>query len=80
MTETPPTRASEHSPERTACAAMCSATSEEEHAVSTVTAGPSRPSTYDTRPEMMLVALPVTRWPSSCPAPFCVSRCMLAIA
>ena len=37
------------------------ATSEEEHAVSTVTAGPSSPSTYATRPENTLGALPVTR-------------------
>ena len=32
-----------HSPRRSACAARCRATSEEEQAVSTVTAGPSRP-------------------------------------
>src|ERR1700683_2985795 len=42
-TVTPPARASEHSPDRRACAARCSATSEEEQAVSTVTAGPSKP-------------------------------------
>ena len=41
---TPPASASEHSPGRSACAARCSATSDDEHAVSTVTAGPSRPS------------------------------------
>ena len=33
----------EHSPGRSACAARCRATSDDEHAVSTVTAGPSRP-------------------------------------
>ncbi|GAA5615842.1 hypothetical protein Spla01_07059 [Streptomyces platensis] len=44
ITETPPARASEHSPDRSACIAQCSATSEAEHAVSTVTAGPSKPS------------------------------------
>ncbi len=43
MTVTPPATASEHSPERSACAAQCMATSDEEQAVSTVTAGPSKP-------------------------------------
>ena len=41
---TPPASARSHSPERSACAARCSATSEEEQAVSMDTAGPSRPS------------------------------------
>ena len=45
ITVTPPASAMEHSPARSDCAARCSATSDEEHAVSTVTAGPSRPST-----------------------------------
>ena len=45
-------------------AARCSATSDDEHAVSTVTAGPSRPSAYDTRPEITLAAVPVSRYPS----------------
>ncbi len=44
ITVTPPTRARSHSPARSAWAARCSATSAEEHAVSTVTAGPSSPS------------------------------------
>ncbi|GAB2758549.1 hypothetical protein GCM10027199_36110 [Amycolatopsis magusensis] len=44
ITVTPPASASEHSPLRSACAARCRVTSEDEHAVSTVTAGPSRPS------------------------------------
>ncbi len=44
MTVTPPASASVHSPRRRACAARCRATSDEEQAVSTVTAGPSRPS------------------------------------
>ncbi|PSK61810.1 hypothetical protein B0E53_06286 [Micromonospora sp. MH33] len=39
----PPASAMSHSPARSACAARCRATSEEEQAVSTVTAGPSRP-------------------------------------
>ena len=43
ITVTPPASASVHSPARSDCAAQCSATSEEEQAVSTVTAGPSRP-------------------------------------
>ncbi|GES10235.1 hypothetical protein Amac_038320 [Acrocarpospora macrocephala] len=42
-TVTPPASASAHSPERSACAARCIATSDDEHAVSTVTAGPSSP-------------------------------------
>ena len=58
ITVTPPASASEHSPARSACAARCSATSDDEHAVSTVTAGPSRPSVYATRPDATLVALP----------------------
>ncbi len=44
ITAAPPTSAIEHSPSRSARPARCSATSEEEHAVSTVTAGPSRPN------------------------------------
>ncbi len=59
MTVTPPARAIVHSPERSACAARCSATSDDEHAVSTDTAGPSRPSEYATRPESTLVAAPI---------------------
>jgi len=44
MTVTPPASASSHSPDRNDCAARCKATSEDEHAVSTVTAGPSNPN------------------------------------
>ena len=61
ITVTPPASASVHSPERTAWQARCSATSDDEHAVSIVTAGPSRPRMYDTRPDSTLVAVPVTR-------------------
>ncbi len=43
ITITPPASAMEHSPRFSACAARCSATREEEHAVSTVRAGPSKP-------------------------------------
>ncbi|GAA4526068.1 hypothetical protein GCM10023192_07480 [Amycolatopsis samaneae] len=45
ITATPPTSASEHSSRRRACEARCSETIEPEQAVSTVTAGPSSPST-----------------------------------
>ncbi len=61
MTVTPPASAIVHSPLRSACAARCSATSDDEHAVSMVTAGPSRPKVYATRPEAMLPAPPVPR-------------------
>ncbi len=44
ITETPPASTIEHSPSRRALTAQCIATSEDEHAVSTVTAGPSSPS------------------------------------
>jgi hypothetical protein len=43
---------------------MCSATSEEEHAVSTETAGPSNPKVYATRPETTLPMFPVNMYPS----------------
>jgi hypothetical protein len=60
-TNTPPTMASEHSSDRSAWLARCMATRAEEQAVSTVTAGPSRPSVYATRPEITLVRFPVIR-------------------
>ncbi|KYK13729.1 hypothetical protein AUW26_30870 [Streptomyces sp. CC71] len=63
MTLTPPARARVHSPARSAWVAACRATSEEEQAVSTVTAGPSRPSVYDNRPEVALAAMPVPMSP-----------------
>ncbi|GLY16577.1 hypothetical protein Kisp01_35920 [Kineosporia sp. NBRC 101677] len=61
ITVTPPARASDTSPERSAWAARCSATSDDEQAVSTVTAGPSSPRVYETRPEITLEAVPVSR-------------------
>ena len=61
ITVAPPASAIEHSPCRSACAARCIATSDDEHAVSTVTAGPSKPNTYDTRPDATLAAVPVMR-------------------
>ncbi len=57
----PAASASEHSPDRRACAARCTATSEDEQAVSTVSAGPSRPSAYATRPESTLLEMPAMR-------------------
>ena len=61
ITITPPARTRLASPARSAWQARCTATSADEHAVSTVTAGPSRPSAYDTRPDSTLVAVPVSR-------------------
>ncbi len=63
ITLTPPTSASEHSPPRSACVARCRATSEDEHAVSTVSAGPSSPRVYDSRPDTALAAIPVPTSP-----------------
>ncbi|GES10229.1 hypothetical protein Amac_038260 [Acrocarpospora macrocephala] len=65
MTVAPPASARSHSPERSACAAMCIATSDDEHAVSTVTAGPSNPSVYEIRPVATLAAVPVPTKPST---------------
>ncbi len=63
ITLTPPASARAHSPLRRDCTARCSATSEEEQAVSTVIAGPSRPKVYDSRPETALAAMPVPTSP-----------------
>src|ERR1700712_1823171 len=64
-TVTPPASASSQSPDRSACDAQCRATSDDEHAVSTVTAGPSKPNEYATRPEAMAAELPLPRKPSN---------------
>ncbi|GAB3533897.1 hypothetical protein GCM10027575_79890 [Phytohabitans suffuscus] len=69
ITVTPPASARSHSPPRSAWAARCIATSDEEHAVSTVTAGPSKPNVYDTRPETTLGELPLPWKPSKSPPP-----------
>ncbi|RGC65108.1 hypothetical protein C5N14_30360 [Micromonospora sp. MW-13] len=61
MTVTPPASARSHSPDRSACTARWSATSEDEQAVSSVTAGPSKPNVYATRPEAMLPTFPRPR-------------------
>ncbi|MDX2766143.1 hypothetical protein PV386_48855, partial [Streptomyces europaeiscabiei] len=54
ITVTPPASATSHSPCRSADTARCKATSDDEHAVSTVTAGPRNPNEYDTRPDNTL--------------------------
>ncbi|RGC65100.1 hypothetical protein C5N14_30380 [Micromonospora sp. MW-13] len=65
ITVTPPASARSHSPDRSACTARCSATSEDEQAVSTVTAGPSNPNEYATRPDSTLAEAPVAPYPVS---------------
>ncbi len=65
MTVAPPARAMSHSPLRSAWTARWRATSEDEHAVSTVTAGPSRPRVYATRPEATLPMFPMPRSPAT---------------
>ncbi|RPK57884.1 hypothetical protein EES42_39010 [Streptomyces sp. ADI95-17] len=65
ITVAPPARASEHSPDRSAWIARCSATRDDEHAVSTVIAGPSRPNVYESLPDTTLAPLPVPMWPSA---------------
>ena len=67
ITAAPPASASEQSPARSAWQAQCSATSEDEHAVSTVAAGPSRPRRYAIRPDATLTLLPVSRYPPTPP-------------
>ncbi|ANB09076.1 hypothetical protein SAM40697_5119 [Streptomyces ambofaciens] len=44
ITVTPPANARSHSPRRNDCTARCNATNDDEHAVSTVSAGPSNPN------------------------------------
>ena len=58
----PPTSARPHSRARSACAAQCRATSDDEHAVSTVTAGPTSPRKYASRPDSTLAGSPVIAW------------------
>ncbi|PSK43397.1 hypothetical protein B0E38_07854 [Streptomyces sp. 111WW2] len=57
----PPASAIVDSPLRTDCTARCSATRDEEHAVSTDTAGPSKPKVYAIRPDATLLSLLVIR-------------------
>ncbi|GAB2567637.1 hypothetical protein GCM10027087_02650 [Paractinoplanes abujensis] len=61
ITATPPARAIVHSPPRSADTAWCNATSDDEHAVSTVRAGPVNPSTYEIRPDATDDTEPVNR-------------------
>ena len=56
---TPPASARSLSPRWRLTTAWCSATSDDEHAVSTAIAGPSRPSVNATRPIAVLWLLPV---------------------
>ncbi|GAA2552877.1 hypothetical protein GCM10010435_24000 [Winogradskya consettensis] len=65
ITVTPPAIAIVQSPRRSDWMARCNATSADEQAVSTVTAGPSRPNVYATRPDSTLAAVPVARYPST---------------
>src|SRR4051812_28552561 len=65
ITVVPPASASSHSRRLNVWHARCSATSDEEHAVSTDTAGPSSPNVYARRPDATLGTLPVSRKPSS---------------
>ena len=60
-TFTPPTMATRLSPIRRLWQAKCTATSDDEHAVSTDRLGPCNPSTYDSRPAAALMALPVPK-------------------
>jgi hypothetical protein len=56
---TPPARAAVHSPERRLRQARCTATAEEEHAVSTVMAGPVQPNWCAIRPARKARRFPV---------------------
>ena len=51
ITLAPPASASVHSPLRSARSARCTATNDDEHAVSSVRLGPRSPSAYEMRPE-----------------------------
>src|ERR1700741_2385174 len=59
LTVAPPARARSHSPEPSDCTAMCNPPNDDKHAVPTDTPGPTRPTTYDTRPDATLEVMPV---------------------
>ncbi|PSK62141.1 hypothetical protein B0E53_05958 [Micromonospora sp. MH33] len=59
ITVAPPASARPHSRSRSAWQARCTATEDDEQAVSTVTVGPSSPNVYASRPETTLAAVPV---------------------
>src|SRR5262249_17852942 len=61
ITVAPPASAIEHSPRRSDWTARCNATTDDEHTVSTVSAAPWSPSTYEPRPDATLGVLPVSR-------------------
>ncbi|RPK54808.1 hypothetical protein EES42_42700 [Streptomyces sp. ADI95-17] len=65
ITVTPPASAIVHSPLRRAWTARWRATSDDEHAVSIVIVGPSRPKVYATRPDRTLPDVPIPRKPST---------------
>ena len=60
MVCTPPASARSDSPRWSPVTAWCIATSDDEQAVSTAIAGPSRPSAKATRPMAVLKEVPVT--------------------
>ena len=60
MAWTPPASARSASPRCSPVTAWCTATSDEEHAVSTAIAGPCSPSANATRPMAVLNDVPVT--------------------
>src|SRR5450756_1224587 len=63
MTLTPPAMARSLSPHSRLCRAMCTATSDEEQAVSTTMLGPRRSRAYETRPAAIdRRCLPTVRW------------------
>ncbi|BCN02241.1 hypothetical protein RPSA_47770 (plasmid) [Ralstonia solanacearum] len=69
---TPPASASVDSPSRRLWHAACTATSDDEHAVSMARLGPRRSRQYDKRLATMLPALPVAEYTlSSLPARSC---------
>ena len=55
---TPAAKALDPPPAEISLAAICTATREEEHALSTLTHAPFNPKAYDTLPAATLVALP----------------------
>ena len=64
MAFTPPTSAASHSSAQMLRTAMDSATSDDEHAVSTARLGPLRSSKYEMRFAAMLIVMPVFVWAS----------------
>ena len=65
ITLAPPASARSHSPARRLWQARCTATSEDEHAVSMVRLGPRRSRKYDRRPDGRSGRYPVVMWKST---------------